>query len=213
MNSGASPRHWAVAMLLVPSLCLFLFLALVGLSARDRMHADRDAGNISLAEISLVTDRGRLYLDARAEIDLPVTIEAGLDSGVPLIFVLTLRFFKPASYWFDRQIETVEHRFSLTYYELTRHYRVRALETDKSRNYRSLSAALRGLGSVERLPIAINSTEIFLLDNSLSFNQSTEGVIAGLELKLDSRSLPLPLQPVVTSSWRLASKEVQWSIN
>jgi len=213
MNSGAPQRHWAIAMLLVPSLCLLLFLVLVGLSARDQMQARHEAGKISLAEISLITDRGQLYLDARAEIDLPVTIESGLDSGVPLIFVLTLRFFKPVNYWFDRQLETVEHRFSLRYYELTRHYRVRALETDKSRNYRSLSAALRGLGSVERLPIAINSSNISLLDNTLSFSPSSEGVVAGLALKLDSRSLPLPLQPVVTSSWRLASKEVQWSVN
>jgi len=197
MSSSTRKRNWAVAVLLLPMLGLLVFLLLVGITARERSGVHRESGNITLANINLVRNG----------------IEAGLDSGVPLIFVLTLRLFEPVDYWFDRQLKTIERRFSLTYYELTRHYRVQTLESDASQNYRSLSAALRGLGKVDRLPMLVESADDSSSRSDLSFEFDQGGVVAGLEMKLDSRSLPLPLQSPVISSWRLSSKEVQWSVN
>jgi len=34
--------------------------------------------------------------------------------------------------------------------------------------------------------------------------------VAALELRLDSKALPLPLQPLIASSWHLSSEEYQW---
>jgi len=213
MSSSTRKRNWAVAVLLLPMLGLLVFLLLVGITARERSGVHRESGNITLANINLVRNGREIFLDATAKINLPVTIEAGLDSGVPLIFVLTLRLFEPVDYWFDRQLKTIERRFSLTYYELTRHYRVQTLESDASQNYRSLSAALRGLGKVDRLPMLVESADDSSSRSDLSFEFDQGGVVAGLEMKLDSRSLPLPLQSPVIASWRLSSKEVQWSVN
>ena len=213
MNPSVEKRRWAMAVLLVPLLTLVVFLVLVGLSARGLSDAYGNGGSISVADVTLIQDRGRLYLDAKAYIDLPVTIKAGLDNGVPLVFVLTLRFFEPTAYWFDKKLNTIERRFSLTYYELTRHYRVKSLDTKSNKNYRSLSAALRGLGDIQRLPLEVNQSTSFLVDESLNDELSEDKVFAALDFRLDSRSLPLPLQPVITSSWRLASKELLWLVN
>jgi hypothetical protein len=192
---------------------LALVLVLLGLIGRDLTDSRSNRGLIVVSDVSLIQDRGRYFLDADVDIDLPMTIKAGLDSGVPLVFVLTLQFIEPAKYWFDRQLDTIEHRFSLTYYELTRHYRVVQLATNTHHNYRSLSSALRGLGSIESLPLMLSKTSLLLSDSDVQEASKVDSVLAVLDFRLDSRSLPLPLQPVITSSWRLASKELTWPVN
>lgn len=213
MSQGTEKRRWTPAVLLVALLTLFVFLIFVGLSTRGLSKDYGHTGSIKLTDVSLIQDRGELFLDATADIDLPVTIRAGLDSGVPLIFELALRFFEPRTFWFDSELATIERRFSLTYYELTRHYRVKSLDTNKSQNFRSLSAALRGLGSIENLPLDINDYPVILSGDDIVFEAGAGQLFAALDFRLDSSSLPLPLQPVITSSWRLASKEVLWSVN
>lgn len=206
-------KRWALAILFVLMLAFLMFLVLKKFQTGGFSPSGRNEGLILLSDVSLIQDRGRYFLDAKVDIDLPMTIRAGLDSGVPLIFVLTMQFLEPSKYWFDKQLETIEYRFSLTYYELTRHYRVLRLATNTHRNYRSLSSALRGLGSIEGLPLILNSTSLTLSDSEIVPTSDSDTIMAVLDFRLDSRSLPLPLQPVITSSWRLASKELTWPVN
>ena len=213
MSRVADKPRWVLAVFLVPVATLLIFIALVALSARGLYGGAENAGSITLSDVSLLQEDGQLYLDAEAAIDLPDSIKAGLDSGVPLDFILTLRFLKPRSFWFDQTIAQFEQRFSLNYYELTRHYRVQATQTDTSNNYRSLSSALRGLGEFERVPLMTGNTAAFIVDEQLVFDENPAEVLGSLDFRLDAQSLPLPLQPLIISSWRLASKEFQWPVN
>lgn len=199
--------------LLVPTATLLLFILLVGVSAKTLSNAVRDPGRIDLTAITLNQKEGQLYLDAEALIELPAEIQSGLDSGVPLDFILTLKFYVPRKFWFDRVLVNYEQRFSLTYYELTRHYRVRAIKTGTSKNYRSLSAALHGMGVFRQLPLITHRSEVFLVDDKIVFNESASSIMAALDFRLDTGRLPLPLQPLILSSWRLASEEYTWVVN
>ncbi len=203
-----------MAILLVPLATLLVFILLVSISTRGLLPHGAATGSIQLEDVLLHQgDSGQWYLSADAEISLPEPIKAGLDSGVPLDFILTLAFKRKRTYWLDQSLAHFRHRYRLTYYELTRHYRVHALETDESRNYRSLSAALAGLGNVDRLPVVIDSVDdqhSAILD-ALAMDNAV--VLAALDFRLDSKSLPLPLQPLIASSWRLASEEIQWQVN
>ena len=190
-----------------------LLTVLIKFYTGELSYKGKTEGLILLSNVSLIQDRQRYFLDANVDIELPLNVKAGLDSGVPLVFVLTLQFLKPSKYWFDETIETIEHRRSLTYYELTRHYRVQLLSTNTHHNYRSLSSALRGLGAIEGLPLLLSNTSILLSDSDTNSQTDSDAVVAVLDFRLDSRSLPLPLQPVLTSSWRLASKELTWPVN
>lgn len=212
MNAGLN-KFWTMAIFVVSMLVLATVLMFFAFKSRATADNQADEGLILVSDVSLIQDRGRYFLDANIDIDLPITIRAGLDSGVPLIFVLTLQFLEPSRYWFDKQLETIEHRFSLTYYELTRHYRVRRLATNTHHNYRSLSSALRGLGTIEDLPLMLKKTSFLLSDADTTATSQVEPIEAVLDFRLDSRSLPLPLQPVITSSWRLASEELSWLVN
>lgn len=213
MNLAQGKRRWALAMLLVPAASLVLFLILVSLSARSISHRAGEGGNISWTHVALKKNGSQLFLDARADIQLPDTIKAGLNSGVPLDFILTMELKQPRRFWLDRSLARFQHRFRLSYYELTRHYRVHAFVSDTSRNFRSLSSALDGLGRFDSLALQTSGTSVFVVDDKLAVDNVKTVLLASLEFKLDARSLPLPLQPLILSSWRLASEEYLWPVN
>ena len=180
-------------------ICLSAFLSwpVVG-----RAQNDEGIIAISSASIELIDTAGRLSADA--EIVLPHEIRAGLNSGVPLEFIVELRLQRPRRWLPAANVITFQRRFSLIYYELTRHYRVRALDTDVSRNFRSLLPALEDLGKLRDIMLPITAQQIPALKTATQ---------ARLQIKLNSNALPLPLQPVFTSTWRLASKEHLWPLN
>ena len=142
--------------------------------------------DIVFSEARLVPLGGQLRLDARADIDLPAAVRLGLDSGVPLEFVVKLTIARSRPPWPDKPIVTQRWRYRLNYYELTRHYRINAIDGGESRNYRSLARALDGLGAV--------STELS--------RPGVQGQVATLDMRLDGTRLPLPLRPVLGGLWR-----------
>ncbi|MEE9333881.1 MAG: DUF4390 domain-containing protein [Granulosicoccaceae bacterium] len=166
--------------------------------------AQDDDGRITIysASVELKDATGRLSVDA--EITLPREIREGLNSGVPLEFIVELQLQRPRRWLPAANLATFQWRYSLIYYELTRHYRVRALDTDISRNFRSLLPALEELGELRDIMLPIAS------EQAPSLSGATR---ASLHIKLNSNALPLPLQPVFTSTWRLSSKEYQWPLN
>ena len=150
------------------------------------------------------TDAHVYALTADASVQLNPTIEQGLANGVPLHFTVQFEIHQPVRWWFDKRILTFIERYSLVYYELTRHYRVSTQDRERSRNFRSLLDALDYLGSVRDVSVS-------------SPRNLTDGqkYLGRLQLSLDQNSLPLALQPVafVSSAWRLQSEEYRWQIN
>ncbi|NND90594.1 MAG: DUF4390 domain-containing protein [Granulosicoccus sp.] len=213
MKADREKRRLALAILLVPLATLAVFLALVGLSTRSLFVNGAAEGAITLDDVSVQRDADQLYLSATVDIKLPQAIRDGLDSGVALDFILMLELRQPVRYWFDRSLVLFQHHYRLSYYELTRHYRVLAMQTRISRNYRSLSAALQGMGRLNRLPMALADSDRNALVEIDALLAAHGQLAAQLSFRLDSQSLPLPLQPLIASSWRLASKEYQWPVN
>lgn len=161
-------------------------------------------GLISLSDIQMVQEGDELHLQTNAQVKLSSTIQAGLDSGVSLTFVLSLRVLKPRSFLPDKTVLDLKRRYKLTYYELTRHYRVHAVEVDVSRNFRSLSSALTGLGQLGRITFALDEQQLQKIDH--------DGLVGSLNMSLSKSALPLPLQPIIRSSWTLVSEEYQWPV-
>jgi len=177
-----------------------------GLSALSRLSRTQ-SGHILIqsAELQLMNDRW--WFDYRASIDLPSDIRLGLESGVPLQFIVSLRVKKPVKFWRDETLLFAEHRIRLVYYELTRHYRIQIIGTDRGVNKRSLLSALDELGTLEMMDVTKS------VQNAGTLTDSTQSRIATLSIELDQRALPLPLQPLFSSDWRLASKEHIWRLS
>ncbi|MFK7995684.1 MAG: DUF4390 domain-containing protein [Granulosicoccus sp.] len=161
-------------------------------------------GNIQLSDIKVSREANELVLRANARVRLPSTIQAGLDSGVPLTFVLGLRVFEPMPWLPDRTVIEHERHYKLTYYELTRHYRVLAVESNISRNFRSLSSALSGLGELGLISFTLDEQQVQQIEQT--------GLVGSLSMRLSKSALPLPLQPIIRSSWTLVSEEYRWPV-
>lgn len=225
-TSTHTSRVFPVAMVSMATIAVFLIL--LGLSVRGLPSVRFDDGNVVLIDATMQLQGSQLQLSAKADIRLPTTLQAGLDNGVPLTFVLHLKLLKPAKFWFDASLHDFEKRYRLTYYELTRHYRVEQLDSDQSRNYRSLSSALAGLGNMSELMFDLPETVLEAApqssaENALAATQAKSqsasnsvanetDVEASLILSLDTSALPLPLQPLMKLNRDLSSEEYRWPV-
>lgn len=181
---------------------ILLFGLLCTPYAALQAQSNSDHGQIEVSSAKLRNIDNGWALSADAEIALSRKIRQGLDSGVPLQFIVEFSIKRARSFWLDKTLLETEHRFSLTYYELTRHYRLQSVTTQQSKNYRSLLAALDDLGKLRDLVVARPA------------NFEAAGSLTGyVNVRLDDKALPLPLQPLLTSTWRLASEDFTWSLN
>lgn len=191
-----------------PLLYAVLVASVAGLLALSwhylETYPQEGEGQVEVDIRQLEFKEDRINLDARARVTLPATVEAGLNNGVPLTFVLDLQIIKPRRLWLDSTLFSLERHLRLTYYELTRHYRVEVQETQTSRNFRSLSSALAGLGELVSFEVALEDAQAMQLQ--------PPGLVASLSLRLSRSALPLPLQPIIRSSWTLASQEYRWPL-
>jgi len=165
------------------------------------------SNNIKIQNAELIQSNGRWLFNCRANIELPSDIRLGLESGVPLQFIVSLKVRKPVRFWRDTVLLSAEHRFRLVYYELTRHYRVQAVEGEQSLNKRSLLSALDELGTVRQMDVTD------WVQDSEQLADGAEPRIAVVSISLDQHALPLPLQPLFSSTWRLASEEFEWPLS
>ncbi|MBX2881321.1 MAG: DUF4390 domain-containing protein [Granulosicoccus sp.] len=204
MNRAADAGSpWSPAGVLCVALVLGGLLVLI-VEWVNNNRADVGNGRIELTQISFRRLPEMLMLDAQADIVLPATMQAGLDNGVPLTFIMSVRLIQDRRWWFDRTVSSFEKRYTLTYYDLTRHYRVHAVDANVSQNYRSLSSALAGLGRFNGVSFAWHGESAPI--------KNKKALTGTLRLHLDTAALPLPLQPLIRSNWKLASEEYQWQV-
>lgn len=147
---------------------------------------------------------GTYYLDSFARLDLGDAAEAALANGVNLFFLVEVAVHRERKWWIDTPVLERRLRYKLYYYDLTLHYRVEDLQTGDSTNYRSLAAALRKLGKIDKFALIPQSR----LRNGRRYS-------ASIRLALDYTRLPGPLQAqaLVSREWQLESEEFRWLLN
>ncbi len=162
------------------------------------------AGSISISAARLIPQPEGYTLEVDSSIELNQTLQRGLENGVPLYFNAELRLQHHRRFWFDRMVSKTQRRYSLVYYELTRHYRISVVGEDVTRNFRSQLDALEYLGNIRDLLLPLKQPL------NPEFNYRAE-----FELALDVGALPLALRPqaLVSSAWRLHSEEYHWRVN
>ncbi len=147
---------------------------------------------------------GTYYLDSFARLDLGDAAEAALANGVNLYFLIEVAVHRKRKWWIDTPELERRLRYKLYYYDLTLHYRVEDQQTGESKNYRSLAAALRNLGSIDQFAL--------IPQNRLKSGGRYE---ASIRLALDHTRLPGPLQAraLVSREWQLESEVFRWLLN
>jgi hypothetical protein len=138
--------------------------------------------------------------DADFEIVLSPKLERALEKGIVLYFVTELNLMNSRWYWLDERVAQSRVREGLSYYALTRQYRLS--RGTLSQNFGTLKEALQALSRVRDRPIIANS----------ELKPDTEYTVE-LRMRLDISALPKPFQVETLGSkeWDLSTGTLQWS--
>lgn len=183
-----------IAWLLRMSMALLLT---TGLLLATTVHAE----DIRIKSVALDAVEEGYQFNADVEIALNPMLERALERGIVLYFVSELNLLNPRWYWLDEKVARSKQREALSYYALTRQYRLN--RGSLSQNFSTLKGALQALGRLRNRPIVASS----------ELNQETE-YIAELRVWLDLSRLPKPFQVEALSSreWNLSSDTLQWNV-
>ena len=179
----------AVATMLLTAVLLLAFTA----------HAE----DIQVKFVALdAIDEGYQF-NADFKIVLNPTLEKALKKGIVLYFVTDFRLVSPRWYWLDKKIARIKQRDALSYYALTRQYRLSGGSLLQKQSFSTLKEALRVLSRVRNRPIFAYSE----LQQDMEY-------IAKLRMRLDLSRLPKPFQVEAFGSkeWNLSSGMLQWRI-
>lgn len=143
-----------------------------------------------------------------AQIDYGLTHAAidALKSGVPLTFNLSIEVTRVRRFLPDDTEAELRQRYELSFHALTERYLVRNLNSGEQRTFGTLASALRGLGTIDRMPVIDAS----LLEPDADYTISMRST-------LDIKSFRGPLRLLASllrfNDWRLASKWHTWALN
>jgi hypothetical protein len=158
-------------------------------------------GGIQITSIKLEAADDGYQFDADFEITLNHKLEYALEKGIVLYFVTELNLLNSRWYWLDERIAHSRVREGLSYYALTRQYRLS--RGALSQNFGTLKEALQALSRVRNRPI-IASSEV---------KQNTEYTVE-LRMRLDIAALPKPFQVETlggSKEWDLSSGILRWN--
>ncbi|WP_083396700.1 DUF4390 domain-containing protein [Nitrosospira briensis] len=158
-------------------------------------------GGIQITSIKLEAADDGYQFDADFEITLNHKLEYALEKGIVLYFVTELNLMNSRWYWLDERIAHSRVREGLSYYALTRQYRLS--RGALSQNFGTLKEALQALSRVRNRPI-IASSEV---------KQNTEYTVE-LRMRLDIAALPKPFQVETlggSKEWDLSSGILRWN--
>jgi hypothetical protein len=170
-------------------------LLTVTLMLSGTIHAE----GIQIKSVVIDAVDGGYQFDADFEITLNPKLERALEKGMVLYFVTELNLMSSRWYWLDERVGHSRVREGLSYYALTRQYRLS--RGTLSQNFGTLKEALQALSRVRDRPI-IASSEL----------QHDAEYTVELRMRLDISALPKPFQVETLGSkeWDL-SGTLQWS--
>ena len=160
------------------------------------------AEGIQVKSAELVPVDNAYQLDADFDIDFSPEVEAALNKGVPLTFLIEFQLVSPRQYWFDDEITTKSQLILLSYHALSRQYLINIDQHQKS--FTTLQEVRDELSRLRDWEV-LDKSEIV----------KGESYQAVLRFRLDHSRLPKALQVEALSSekWTLVSERYRWVPN
>jgi hypothetical protein len=142
---GGRNRRWLTAL-----------LCLQALTAPVPAAGDLD-GEFAILSASAAFHEGVVELDADVRYPMGERISEALKGGVTLAFELEANIERQRRFWFDAGVMSVLDRRELSYHVISDRYVVSSNDRAEPHTFPSLQAALKHIGHVANLPIAIEA--------------------------------------------------------
>jgi hypothetical protein len=156
--------------------------------------ASTSGDGIEVVQASVDPSEDGWVVNAQFELTLKPRLEEALERGLPLYFVIDFELTQPRWYWFDDHAVQTSLTYRLTYYALTREYR--------------LSSGTLQVGFptlAEALSVMTRVHDWRVMDKSVI--RPGETYIAGVRMRFDSSQLPKPilLTTLTSREWTMES--------
>ena len=176
-----------------------LFVVLVILF--NAANASKYAAEVKHAETSL--QQGKYILAADLEYHLSPQANEALQNGVPLFWQIKIKLQQKHDVWFNKTFSTSVLRYRLQYHALLNMYRVKNENTEETRNFSTLTAALNVMATLRDFPLTLKEN---LLPNA--------HYLVAIKVFFEDEELPLPLQTqmIANPQWQLSSDWTQWNL-
>ncbi len=173
--------------------CLLLWSLSCLVASMRLVHAAPD--RIEIGQAAFESRDDGYYVSGDFELDLKPRIAEALDRGLTLFFVVEAELTRSRWYWFDEKSVTAALHYRLSYYALTRQYR---LSTGNLQvGFPTLAEALGVMSHVRDWKIAERGGPV----------RPGESYAAAVRMRLDTTQLPKPFQinAIANRDWTLES--------
>lgn len=177
-------------------------LSLLWLLVMSCFIFDVAADGIQVKSAELVPVENAYQLNADFDIDFSPEVEAALNKGVPLSFLVEFQLVSPRRYWFDDEIVTASQPILFSYHALSRQYLINVGQHQKS--FATLQEARDELSRVREWAV--------LEKSQIGKGENYQAI---LRFRLDHARLPKALQVEALGSekWTLVSERYRWTPN
>lgn len=168
------------------------FMMLIALNVA--VHAGEYHAQVKHADILM--RKNDVILSADVDFNLSPQANEALKNGVPLFWVVKIKFQQKKHFWFYKTLLRKELHYRLQYHALLNMYRVKNENTGEVNSFSTLPAALNEMETVREF--TLGTFENFPLDKNY---------LLKIKIIFEDEKLPLPLQTQVfaNSQWQLSS--------
>jgi len=159
-----------------------------------------EASKLGIRSAELVQSNDAYVLNADFDILFSKEVEAALNKGVQLDFLVEFQIAIPSSWWFDDEVKSTSTRISLGYHALSRQYLVN--RNNHQYAFGSLQEAKEEISQIRNWRVVEKSLLV-----------KDEEYYAALRIRLDQSRLPKPLQVDALGSkdWDMVSERYRWT--
>lgn len=174
-------------------LFLFIFLLVAGFASAEEYSA------LTIKNADFIEKNAHYRLLTNVEISFGPSVEAALNKGFELAYVLEFQLFRPRKYWFDDEVVTISRPIKLSYHPLSRQYLFS--QSGQQQTFSSLEAVKGAFAELTPEPVFAKN----ILDE-------TETYHAAVKVRLDYKKLPNDLRAEIDDApeWQMTSQRYQW---
>ena len=179
---------------------LLLLLSLSGTSVAE----DKPGIYFNRHDIHMVDATKNVYLvSAQVDFKLSPYLEQALLNGVLLNVNTFIGLGKRRGWWWNETDNLSTISYQIKYHALSRHFLLTRNDTHENWNYRSLSTALRKMGSVVNYKLPELSPRV---------KDGEHYIYMNIRLSPATLRLPLRIQSLFSSQYSMASEVISWPL-
>ena len=176
----------------------YIYAVLIIFLFSGNVNAFEGEKSIEIKDFSFKKNENSYSIEFVQKIKLSKKIKSAINKGIPFNFKIVCRVFIKNNFWFDEKIQQVELFYRIKYKTLKQVYEVHGVY-GKKKEFNDLEEAIKSLNIVK--------------DWDLNFKNKSNvyKYYIVLEVKLDKKKLPKPLQVnFFDKSWNIESRKYEY---